>query len=100
MESIRDGQARDRCFYCALLYPELEACPQCGNRLHYQPASMSEDWLTRSDALVKQFQADPSASHAEAVLRLWHQYADDTEIAEGASLLSALRKAYEAEHGA
>lgn len=75
MEGIVDGRAVDDCFYCALLYPEEEDCPHCAKRLHYQPARMSEgpSPSQRWPLLVQQFQAHPTAAHAQALLELVHQ---------------------------
>ena len=57
MEGISDGRALDRCFYCALLFPDVESCPRCGNRLRYQPARMapSQSLQAEWDRIVKQF---------------------------------------------
>lgn len=102
MEGICDGRPVDRCFYCALLYPELELCPHCQNRLHYEPASMMspDQWQERCDSLVKHFQANPSRQSAEALLRLLHSYADEGQITFGQAgmpSMDSLRSAYDLE---
>ena len=99
MEGIRDGRAVDRCFYCALLYPELELCPRCGNRLHYRPArmapsqSLQESW----SELVKRFQAGATREHAQEVLEFYfenHAELDFTLDSPGSPSLEELRQSF------
>ena len=75
MEGIRDGRAVDTCFYCALLYSELDSCPKCKKRLRYDPASMmnAEELEERGQNLLDAFRKAPGPGEAEAVLRLLHQ---------------------------
>ena len=79
MEGIVDGRAVDDCFYCALLYPESEDCPQCGKRLRYQPAQMAEgpSLIETWHVLLKQFQAETSPAHAQALLEHVHQHPEE-----------------------
>ena len=99
MEGINDGQASDRCFYCALLYPECELCPLCGQRLRYQPAAMMAplDLENRYRELVKEFQAKPCRESVEALLSFLHRFVDEpVDFLERPDqpTIEALRSAY------
>ena len=85
MEGIRDGRAVDRCFYCALLYPNLKSCPRCGNRLHYQPASMtpSQPVHVGWSAVLKQFQENATQEHAQLLLEFLFQNQDELDVTLG-----------------
>ncbi len=52
MEGIRDGEAVDNCFLCALIFPDLYAddCPRCRRRMRYSPAEHLDGPAT--DAVV------------------------------------------------
>lgn len=82
MEGIRDGQATDSCFYCALLYPEIEPCPLCGNKLRYEPAAMqsSAELEEELSEHVERFAAEPDLRVAEALLRLWHRHGEEAGL--------------------
>ncbi len=102
MEGIRDGQAVDSCFYCALLYPKLAECPRCEKRLHYRSASMAPTLSPEEqcEELVKLFQEDSSRQNAVLLLELLHQYPEElphSERGPNCPTIQALRQAFEQE---
>jgi hypothetical protein len=81
MEGISDGMAVDHCYYCALLYPELDACPKCENRFRYQPAQMRDATTVEGEiaTAITAFRDAPSLLSARALLELWHHVGEDIE---------------------
>jgi hypothetical protein len=100
MEGIQDGRAVDSCFFCALLYPELDTCSRCGKRLRYLPARMmsAEELQVRCAALVAAFRAAPSPEKAQALLLLLHQFGDEAGIPGRGDFpsIASLRRAFSA----
>ena len=99
MEGIVDGGAIDTCFYCDLLYPEIEACPRCGNRLRYRSASMAESPAPEEqiEVLVKAFREARSEANAILLLQLMHQHPEAVTgaIGDDQSLMDELRAAFQ-----
>jgi hypothetical protein len=99
MEGIVDGGAIDSCFYCKLLYPELEPCPRCGNRLRYRSASMGTDSSPEEQvsALLKVFQLARTGANAVALLQLMHRHpevAQVGDIGDDQNLMEEMRVAF------
>lgn len=91
MEGISDGRAVDSCFYCALLYPDLEPCPLCKNRLRYQSARMWD--APRSERAfadaVARYRSLPCAETATNLLILWHDLGDEATLLAAATGIRA-----------
>tara|TARA_R110002096_G_scaffold250980_2_gene443593 strand:- start:2213 stop:2536 length:324 start_codon:yes stop_codon:yes gene_type:complete len=81
MEGISDGMAVDHCYYCALLYPELDACPKCENRFRYRPAQMRDATTVEGEiaTTIAAFRNEPSLVSATALLELWHAVEEQIE---------------------
>jgi hypothetical protein len=81
MEGISDGMAVDHCYYCALLFPELDACPQCGNRFRYQPARMQNAATVESEiaSAITVYLNAPSTTTATELLKLWHEVGEQAD---------------------
>ncbi|MCP4448087.1 MAG: hypothetical protein GY811_22540 [Myxococcales bacterium] len=75
MEGISDGRAVDSCYFCALLYPDLEPCPECQNRFHYRPARMLEADSAERElmAAIARYQQAPNIETTTQLLTLWHE---------------------------
>ncbi len=99
MEGISDGMAVDHCYYCALLFPQLEPCPKCQNRFRYRPATLRNAAEVEREiaSAITSFRDAPSVTSATGLLKLWHEFGEQAlpMLARATIRIEELREHFE-----